>query len=353
LDGVSGLAERVLPLRSHPARSHKCPTVARRNMKSVSHPLMLISLMTDKKPSSPTLDRRRLLTSAVLGTGMVTLSAGARATPAEPTRSSEPMTAQAEEGPYYLPLNLTRADITEGLSGIPVDIRFTVVDEAGLPYTGALVDIWHCDAQGVYSGFEQPGGQAVTDMKGRTFLRGVQPVDADGSALFHSIYPGWYHGRTTHIHFKVRHGARTNLTSQFFLPDTLSEFLYSQVTAYQRAELRDTLNSDDGIAIQAGDTVEGSVRETKGRYLVTLAVRVDRASIARENHFGGPGGPPPGPPRAGPMGGLGNIPGGPDGRRERPPGGPPALQGEQRVAALLPDAKRVDRPRGQGGPPPV
>lgn len=308
--------------------------------------------MANKIPSSPTLDRRRLLTSALLGTGMVALSAETGAALAEPPRSIGPMTAQAEEGPYYLPLNLTRADITEGLSGIPVDIRFTVVDETGLPYTGALIDVWHCDAQGVYSGFEQPAGQAVTDMKGRTFLRGVQRVNADGSALFHSIYPGWYHGRTTHIHFKVRHGNRTNLTSQFFLPDTLSEFLYSQVTAYRRAELRDTLNSDDGIAIQAGDTTEGSVRETKGRYLVTLTVRVDRAAIAQENHFGGPGGRPPGPPGAGPISGPGNRPGGTDGRRGPPQEAPP-LEGEHRIAALLPDAKRVDRPWGSGGPPPV
>jgi len=282
---------------------------------------------------------------------MVALSTEGRAASSQGARLQGAMTVQAEEGPYYLPLNLVRADITEGLAGIPVDIRFTVVDEVGLPYTGALVDIWHCDAQGVYSGFEQPDGQSVTDMKGRTFLRGVQPVDAEGSVLFHSIYPGWYHGRTTHIHFKVRHGARTNLTSQFFLPDTLSEFLYSQVTAYRRAELRDTLNSDDGIAIQAGDTVEGSVRETKGRYLVTLAIRVDRAAVASDNHFGGPGGPPPGPPRGRPMGGPEKMPGGPD-QGHGPPPGPPALQGEQRVAALLPDAKRVDRPTGPGGSPP-
>lgn len=309
--------------------------------------------MTDKNALPPMLDRRHLLTSAVLGTGMMALSAEARAAPTKAARPDGPLTAEAEEGPYYLPLNLERDDITEGLAGIPIDIRFTVVDEAGLPYAGALVDIWHCDAQGVYSGFEQPGGQTTTDMKSRTFLRGIQPVDADGNALFHSIYPGWYHGRTTHIHFKVRHGARTNVTSQFFLPDTLSEFLYSQVPAYRRAELRDTLNSDDGIAIQAGDTVEGSVREMKGRYLVTLAVRVDRASIALVNHLGGPGGPPPGPPGAGSMGRPGNMPEGPDGKRGPPPGGPPALQGEQRVAALLPNAKRVDRPRGPGGSPPA
>jgi protocatechuate 3,4-dioxygenase beta subunit len=308
----------------------------------------------DDTDQSPALDRRRLLTSALLGTGVAALPTAAHAAMPERSPSHGPMTAQAEEGPYYLPLNLMRADITEGLSGIPIDIRFMVVDERGLPYAEALVDIWHCNAQGIYSGFQEPDGQAVVDIKGRTFLRGVQPVDGQGEVVFHSIYPGWYHGRTTHVHFKVRHGGRTNLTSQFFLPDTLSEFLYSQVPAYRRAELRDTLNSDDGIAMQAGDTVEGSVRETKGRYLVTLAVRVDRAATAPAGHPGGPGGlplgPPPGFPGSMPPGEPGMMGGGQPGR-----GGPPpqtlALQGEQRVAALLPDAKRVDRPRGPGGPP--
>lgn len=102
--------------------------------------------MTDKNALSPTLDRRRLLTSALLGTGMVALSTEARAASHEKAHLQAPMTAQAEEGPYYLPLNLKRADITEGLAGIPIDICFSVVDEAGRPYTGALVDIWHCDA---------------------------------------------------------------------------------------------------------------------------------------------------------------------------------------------------------------
>lgn len=310
-------------------------------------------------PSPAHMDRRRLLASAVLGAGVAALPSGASAaSPAQERgdRLLPAMTVQATEGPYYLPLNLMRADIAEGLPGIPVDIRFSVIDQAGEPYAGALVDIWHCDAQGNYSGFEQPGAQATADLKRRTFLRGVQPVDAEGTALFHSIYPGWYRGRTTHIHFKVRQGTRTNLTSQFFLPDTLSEFLYSQVPAYCRDELRDTLNSSDGIAIEAGDTAEGSVRETKGRYLVTLIVRVDRNAtppLGRPGGLGGPPpGPPPGPPGLGPMHRPGGVAHGP-GERHGPPPMPQALQGEKRIAALLPDAVRVDRPMGPGGPPPA
>ncbi|RYD28505.1 MAG: intradiol ring-cleavage dioxygenase [Lysobacteraceae bacterium] len=311
----------------------------------------------DMIPPLVRLDRRRLLASAMLGVGAAAYPGGTSAAQPGPGNVREtlpPMTAQATEGPYYLPLNLVRADITEGLPGIPVDIRFTVINEAGEPYAGALVDIWHCDAQGTYSGFDQPGGPTAANLTDRTFLRGVQTVGAGGTALFHSIYPGWYPGRTTHIHFKIRQGARTNLTSQFFLPDTLSEFLYSQVPAYRREALRDTLNSNDGIAIEAGDTVEGSVRETKGRYLVSLTVRVDRAATPLPDRHGGPGGPPPGPPPGWAEAGFERRP---DGSPQGPAGrlGPPplrtVLQGEQRTAALLPGALRNNRSMRREGSP--
>ncbi|PZU11067.1 MAG: intradiol ring-cleavage dioxygenase [Sphingomonas sp.] len=289
--------------------------------------------------------RRTFLSSALAGAGTLALSRPATA--ASPSHPAGGLTAQTTEGPYYLALNLNRADITEGLSGIPLDVTFTVVDEIGRPYEGALVDIWHCDAQGLYSGFDQPG----VAMKGKTFLRGTLPVGADGAATFHSIYPGWYQGRTTHIHFKVRRGALTNLTSQFFLPDTLSEYLYTQVEAYRRSELRDTLNSEDGIAIEAGATVEGAVRESAGRYVASLLVRVDRnANPAIDRPpapgEGGPGGFPPGPPPGAPPGGP--FPGG-GGRPVpgSPPPGQAALTGEKRVAALLPTA-----PRSAHQPPP-
>lgn len=292
--------------------------------------------------------RRTFLTSALFGTGAAALSrvtsASARTIGAAGALPAETLTAQTTEGPYYLSLDLMRADITEGLTGIPLDVVFTVLDTDGRPCTGALVDIWHCNAQGAYSGFEQPG---TPDMKGKTFLRGSQTVGADGTVAFHSLYPGWYSGRTTHIHFKVRHGTLTNLTSQFFLPDTLSEFLYTQVNSYRRAELRDTLNSGDGIAIEAGPTVEGNVRESNpsaggGRYVASLTVRVDPAANPPIDRPPAPGEGHPGHGKPGDMPSRGG-----------PPGGPPhmtPLKGDDRVAALLPDAKR-QAPRPFGPPP--
>ncbi len=267
------------------------------------------------------------LSSALLGTGAALLSPKAEAAP---SAAAGPLTAQTTEGPYYLALDLVRADITEGLHGIPLDVAFTVLDADGRPSTGAIVDIWHCDAEGRYSGFDQPGGKAS---KGTTFLRGSQVVGQDGRVVFHSLYPGWYQGRTTHIHFKVRRGQLTNLTSQFFLPDTLSEYLYTQVAAYKREAVRDTLNSTDGIAIEAGATVHGGVREDQGRYVAALTVYVDPAANPPIDRPPAPGQMP-----------LGQMP---PGMKDMPPpggfSGPPpfqtALSGDQRLSALLPTAK--------------
>lgn len=282
--------------------------------------------------------RRTFLTSAFVGTGAVILPPQAPA--ATPTTGAAPLTVQTTEGPYYLALDLMRADITEGHAGIPLDIAFTVLEPDGRPSAGALVDVWHCDAAGNYSGFET--------QTGKTFLRGTQAAGKDGTVVFHSLYPGWYRGRTTHIHFKVRRGKLTNVTSQFFLPDALSEFLYTQTPAYRRQEVRDTLNSGDGIAIEAGATVLGNVREAEGRYVASLTVRVDPAAnppidkppVPGEGGMGMPPMDGKGPPNGAPPGGF------PQGGQA---GGPPSMQplsGEARVAALLPTAKR----NGQAAP---
>ncbi len=287
--------------------------------------------------------RRTFLTSALLGTGAVALSPAGPAAALGGGAPGAPdgLTAQTTEGPYYLALDLMRVDITKGLSGIPLDITFIVLDGDGRPCAGSLVDVWHCNAQGAYSGFDAPGN---IGLKGKTFLRGTQAVGADGVVCFNSIYPGWYRGRTTHIHFKVRRGALTNLTSQFFLPDTLSEFLYTQVPAYRRKDLRDTLNSSDGIAIEAGPTVAGNVREAQGRYVAALTIRVDPAANPAIDRPPAPGGRPDGidgswPP---PADGEGEPQGGPaDGRRPGPPPSMTALRGDRRIAALLPNAERL------------
>lgn len=225
--------------------------------------------MTHHDTSS--IGRRGLLATL----GAATLAA-ASSRPAEAATPRLPLTAQTTEGPYYLDVAQVRRDITEGLQGVPLDVRFTVCDAAGKPLPGLRVDIWHCDAQGRYSGFPAQGDDRSGAFEGKTFLRGSQFTGRDGAAAFATVYPGWYAGRTTHIHMKVFKGTRAVLTSQFFLPDALSEFLYTQVPLYQRSRVRDTLNSVDGIALRAGDTVLGAVREERQRYVATLALVVTR-----------------------------------------------------------------------------
>ncbi|WP_066742113.1 intradiol ring-cleavage dioxygenase [Cupriavidus sp. D384] len=293
--------------------------------------------MSANSSQPPSTSRRRHLLAALGGAGLVTLSRPASAgAQALPTATPLPLTAQTTEGPFYFDAGKVRQDITEGQSGVPLDIRFTVVDVHGRPMAGKRVDLWHCNAAGVYSGYAgqfDDHGQRVST-KGQTYLRGSQPVGADGVAAFRTIYPGWYEGRATHLHMKVIDGRRTLLTTQCFLPDALNEYLYTQLPAYRRKRLRETLNSNDGIALRAGDTVFGAVREAKDRYIATLMLVVDPAVTAPRESF------PPGPP--GSPGSPGSADGPPMGS---PPGSPPghgphaALDGDARVAAMVPGIK--------------
>jgi protocatechuate 3,4-dioxygenase beta subunit len=270
----------------------------------------------DERPQAAGLGRRGLL-AAVGAAGLAAAAPSADAAP-----RTLPLTAQATEGPYYIDVAKVRSDVTEGLDGVPLEVRFTVLDTAGKPLRGLRVDLWHCDAQGRYSGFGEQGEDRALSFEGKTFLRGSQYADRSGSVAFATLYPGWYSGRTTHIHFKVLNGARTVLTSQFFLPDALSEYLYAKVVGYKRARIRDTLNSTDGIALKAGSTVIGAVREERQHYVATLALVVDPASTAAAER-------PPGPPGA--SGGL--PPGGMNGGRPQRPSAP---EGEARTRAIVP-----------------
>ena len=259
---------------------------------------------------------RRGLLAAI---GAAGLSAAAPSVDAAPR--ALPLTAQATEGPYYIDVAKLRSDITEGLEGVPLEVRFAVLDQAGKPLRGLRVDLWHCDAQGRYSGFGGQGEDRALSFEGKTFLRGSQHTDREGAVAFATVYPGWYAGRTTHIHFKVLKGARTALTSQFFLPDALSEYLYAKVPGYRRARLRDTLNSTDGIALKAGATVIGAVREERQRYVATLTLVVDPASSHAEERLpgSGPGGERP-----------------PGGMFGEPPQHPSAPEGAARTRAVVP-----------------
>jgi protocatechuate 3,4-dioxygenase beta subunit len=159
------------------------------------------------------------------------------------------------EGPYFVDERLNRSDIRSDPSdrsvrpGAPLHLVFNVSRVEGsacTPLAGALVDVWHCDALGQYSDVVDRG----FDTRGKKFLRGYQATDAKGAAEFRTIYPGWYQGRTVHIHFKIRTppgAARTyEFTSQLYFDDAISDQVYAQAPYASRGR-RTTRNEQDGI----------------------------------------------------------------------------------------------------------
>ncbi|MCO6382802.1 intradiol ring-cleavage dioxygenase [Oceanicola sp. 502str15] len=153
---------------------------------------------------------------------------------------------ETTEGPYYIDPGLIRADVTEGLPGLPLALALQVVNADCRPIEGARVDIWHCDAVGRYSGY------ARENTNGETFLRGTQITGAGGVARFSTIYPGWYRGRAVHVHYKVWLNSREVLTSQLFFPEAVSDQVYEKVGAYGGRGARDRRNENDRIAQGAG-----------------------------------------------------------------------------------------------------
>jgi protocatechuate 3,4-dioxygenase beta subunit len=208
------------------------------------------------------------------------------------------ITPEVTEGPYYFDPKLERRDITEGRPGVKTLVRLQVVDAMCKPLEGARVDIWHCDATGLYSNYAGQGDDGQTDTTGTTFMRGTLFTSASGIAEFTTVYPGWYRGRTTHIHFKVFLDTTNILTGQIFFPDALSEYLYLNVAPYNdRADARDTLNSTDNIAAQATRASFAYVKELADSYLAAMIIGVDpTATSSNVGMPGGPGGRPSGPP---------------------------------------------------------
>jgi len=162
-------------------------------------------------------------------------------------------------GPYFVDERLKRADIRSDPSdgtvkaGTPLALAFLVSRINGnscAPLAGAYVDIWQCDADGIYSDATDRSFNTV----GKKFLRGYQVTDQDGVARFATIYPGWYPGRTVHIHFKIRTALEPNaydFTSQLYFDDAISDDVFRQAP-YATHGARSTRNEDDGIFRRGG-----------------------------------------------------------------------------------------------------
>lgn len=188
------------------------------------------------------------------------------------------------EGPYFVDEKLNRSDIRSDPSdnsvkeGAPLALTIRVSQvgaNACTPLQGAQVDLWHCDALGVYSDASDPNFGST---KGKKFLRGYQLTDANGSAQFTTIYPGWYRGRAVHIHFKIRTPSSNqnyDFTSQFFFDDALSEQVFAQPPYATKGAQGMLKNSGDGIYQQSGGQTILNVAKSGDGYASTFDIGLE------------------------------------------------------------------------------
>lgn len=148
-------------------------------------------------------------------------------------------------GPFPTLQQMERRDITEGYPGRPLRLGLRAVDEDCSAIPRALVEVWHADASGDYSAYED-GGTGKDEASGTTFLRGYQVADGDGIVEFDTIYPGWYRERAVHVHVRVHRDDAMILTSQLFFPDDLTAEVFSS-GVYDEFGLPDTTNATDGL----------------------------------------------------------------------------------------------------------
>jgi hypothetical protein len=169
-------------------------------------------------------------------------------------------------GPFHVPNELVRRDITEDRIGVPLKLRLTVRHATTCKtIEGADVEVWHCDADGVYSGV---GGIPHT-----TFLRGHQSADGRGKVRFDTVYPGWYPGRTPHVHVKVRLNGALVHTGQLYFDDDVTRAIYRR-EPYASRGAAGTTNATDGIYARGGaqSTLRIRRRRRSVRGAIVLAV---------------------------------------------------------------------------------
>ena len=213
-----------------------------------------------------------LVAAAVGATGLKTDSSeGAGPAAVASGALSCVLTPEQTEGPYYIAREAVRRNITEGRPGMPLHLRAFVVNASTCkPIRSAAVDIWHADAGGVYSGF---GSGAAS----RTFMRGIQRTNAKGLALFRTVYPGWYQGRTVHIHVKVHLGGNVVHTGQLYFPDNVTDAVYRNAP-YSSRPNRDVRNASDSIFRNGGSKSLMNVKKSSaGVYVATIMMGVHRS----------------------------------------------------------------------------
>lgn len=189
--------------------------------------------------------------------------------------------AEQEEGPYHREAQPERRDVVEDREGVALQLGIRLARGGSPPPGGAVVEIWQCDALGRYSGFPPPDSSSVVTaataprtayVQDQTFLRGRQRTDAQGMVEFRTIYPGWYPGRTVHIHFMVHTEGRV-LTSQLYFPEEISDEVLARPPHSNRPG-RDTTNDSDEIFPTGGDPALLDVVEAADGYRAAICLEL-------------------------------------------------------------------------------
>ena len=232
------------------------------------------------------LSRRAALALIGLG-GAVLFGAFARRSKAQSTGLPACVVRPEQtEGPFFVDEHLNRSDIRSDpatgavKAGVPLRVTFKVSRVSGnrcAPLAGAQVDVWQCDAAGAYSDVRDSGGSTV----GQKFLRGYQTTDANGAVTFTTIYPGWYSGRTVHIHFKIRTEPQAKrggeFTSQIYFDDALTDRIFTQAPYASRGR-RDSRNDDDGLFRSGGRRLMIALQPDGQGYAGTFEVGLESKS---------------------------------------------------------------------------
>ncbi|MBS1935143.1 MAG: intradiol ring-cleavage dioxygenase, partial [Bacteroidetes bacterium] len=199
------------------------------------------------------------------------------------------VTNSETDGPYPLYTSrgsaLVRTDITESTqTGLPLSITLTILNtnNSCAALTGVVVDIWHCNKDGYYSGYANQSGYLGTkDYTGETWLRGRQTTDSNGQVKFTSIYPGWYTGRMTHIHVQIYSAANSSsegssnsiLTTQIAFPDDITQAVYK--TSLYSAHGENTITFSGDNVFSDGTTNEMATvtaNSSTGGYDLALSI---------------------------------------------------------------------------------
>ncbi|KAI0384013.1 aromatic compound dioxygenase [Hypomontagnella monticulosa] len=256
------------------------------------------------------------------------------------SNSTAALVPEVTIGPYWVAGELIRTDVTDNQAGVPLhlDLQFIDINTCGA-IPNMLIDIWHCNATGVYSGISMMGQGGLNTTHGR----GIQTTDDDGVVQFDTIFPGHYIGRTPHIHLMSTENAtvlpnktyvtdgKTNHIGQLFFDQSLINAV-KLLEPYSTNNAPLTLNANDGIDAQTstaeydpfadyvllGDELQDGLLAYLTVFVDTKANQTAYARPAAHYYEGGgvasPGGGFPGGP-----GGPGFPPGGPG----FPPGFPP------------------------------